>query len=95
MATVSYNQPTRCAHCGGHPKIRTSRHRGNIGGHYIECLGCGISTRHYPKLSDAVTAWNRRPYDCLPDGLKKVMVLGRWIERNEEVPNIAERDQES
>ena len=73
MATVSYNQPSRCAHCGGQAKIRTSRHHGNIGGHYIECLGCGISTRHDPKLSDAVTAWNRRPYDCLPVGLKNVM----------------------
>ena len=73
MATVSYNQPLRCAHCGGQPKIRTSRHRGNIGAHFIECLDCGISTKHYSNLAAAVTAWNRRPEDVLPNGYKNVI----------------------
>ena len=73
MGAVSYNQPSRCAHCGGQAKIRSSRHCGNIGGHYIKCLGCGISTRHYTDLAAAVAAWNRRPNDCLPDGLKNVI----------------------
>lgn len=62
-----------CNHCGGLAKIRSIRHRGHTCCHYIECLNCGISTRRYATLDEAVAAWNRRPNDIIPDGLRNVI----------------------
>lgn len=62
-----------CRHCGGLAKIRSIRHRGRTACHYIECLNCGISTRRYPTLAEAVAVWNRRPEDRLPEGLQNAV----------------------
>jgi hypothetical protein len=35
-------------------------------------MKCGIQTRHYASYIEAVKAWNARPDDVLPDGLKAV-----------------------
>lgn len=45
-----------CAHCGGTAVPEgtgTSPKR-------VKCLGCGVSTRFYRKIAEAVAAWNRR-----------------------------------
>lgn len=53
-------------------KIKAPRHRRRVTSYSIECLTCGISTRHYDSYIKAVQAWNRRPDDILPEGLKAV-----------------------
>lgn len=70
MNEVSYPAVGRCPCCGSVGKIRTRRYRGNIAGHFVVCLSCGLSTRQYSTLKAAAEAWNRRPEDRLPEGLK-------------------------
>ena len=71
---VSYPAVGRCPCCGGVGKIRTRRYRGNIAGHFVVCLSCGLSTRRYTTLKVAAEAWDRRPEDRLPEGLKNVSI---------------------
>lgn len=73
ITPVSYPPVGRCPCCGAAGKIRTNRTRGNAAAHYIVCTSCGLSTRHFPTLKEAVEAWNRRPEDRLPDGMKNVI----------------------
>ena len=73
MHEVSYPPVGSCPCCGGAGKIRTARSHGNIGGNYVKCLNCGLHTRQYNSLKEAVLAWNRRPEDRLPEGLKNVV----------------------
>ena len=61
-----------CAHCGGQAKIGRICRRRAASKFFVECLSCGISTRHYDSYQKAVEVWNRRPDDIFPDGLRNV-----------------------
>ena len=61
-----------CAHCGGQSKVDRNVHRRTVSSFRVFCTVCGISTRHYASYTEAVKAWNRRPDDVLPEGLKAV-----------------------
>lgn len=61
-----------CAHCGGQAKVERNVHRRTVSSFRVVCMKCGIQTRHYASYIEAVKAWNARPDDVLPDGLKAV-----------------------
>lgn len=59
----------KCKHCGSGELFL------NVYSHYVACERCGISTRDYDSVAEAIAAWNRRPAagaDGLPEHVARV-----------------------
>lgn len=47
----------KCPCCGGKAKLESSAYSGTV---YIHCLKCGLSTKMFIFVREAVDIWNRR-----------------------------------
>lgn len=47
----------KCPCCGGKAKLESSAYSGTV---YIHCLKCGLSTKMFMFVREAVDIWNRR-----------------------------------
>ena len=62
MTTINEIEMLPCAHCG-RQDIRNfvdNSLRPNRNIFKVFCNGCGISTKHYSTLGQAIEAWNKR-----------------------------------
>lgn len=48
-----------CPLCGGSAELRVCRDYTEID-FYVQCLGCGVSSRYSNSKNDVIEAWNRR-----------------------------------
>lgn len=59
-----------CPFCGGAPELHSREGQKILGGAYIGCAGCGVSTPIQPTDAEVVQTWNHRaPLPTVPEGL--------------------------
>lgn len=62
----------KCKHCGSEDLFL------NVYSHYVACERCGISTRDYDSVAEAIAAWNRRPEPASDLRAAAQAVVDRW-----------------